>query len=115
MNSMQNGETKEFIANLGLQPGQCRTTEFSSGNGYELDAILPSGETRRFGSVRLLIRGEDAGKLTVYAVKDFSDPDEKFTCQERTPTHCWYRFSPDDKSAMRYAVRAVKSAYASKL
>ena len=106
---------EEFIANLQLDSKGYLTKEFPAGYGYELDAILPSGRTRRFGSVRLRMAGADAGKLTVYAVKPFHDPDEMFTCQDSTPTHCWYRFSPDDRSAMRYAVRAVKSAYDSKL
>ena len=106
---------EEFIANLQLDSKGYLTKEFPSGYGYELDAILPSGRTRRFGSVRLRMAGADAGKLTVYAVNLFYDPDEMFTCQDSTPTYCWYRFSPDDKSAMRYAVRAVKSAYESKL
>ena len=113
MDIVQRQRAEEFIANLELAPEQYRTIE--KANAYNLDAILPNGKTRRFGSVRLNIGGQDPGKLTVYAVKGFHDPEERFECQNQNSTHCLYKFFPDDEEAMEYAVRAVRSAYGNKV
>ncbi len=106
---------KEFISKLGLEAGQYVIKESSGARGYELDAVLSSGKTLRFGSVRFNIGGQDPRKLTVYAVKGFHDPDRRFKCQKSTPTHCLYKFYPEDEDATEYAARVVKSAYESKL
>lgn len=106
---------KEFISKLDLKDGQIVVKPNSGGRGYELDAILPSGKTLRFSSVRFNIGGQDPGKLTVYAQKGFYDPEERFTCQDKNPKSCHYKFWPDDEEAIEYAVRVVKSAYGNKV
>ena len=115
VNGVQREPADEFIEKLELGPKQLVTKKISDGRGYQLDAILPNGKTLRFGSVRLNIAGQDPGKLIVYAIKDFDDPQNMFICQHSNPKHCWYKFWPDDDEAMTYAVRAVRSAYESKL
>ena len=114
-NGVQRGPADEFIDKLELGPKQLVTKKISDGREYQLDAVLPNGKTLRFGSVRLNIGGQDPGKLIVYAIKDFDDPKDKFVCQPKNPKHCWYKFWPDDDEAMTYAIRAVKSAYESKV
>ena len=106
---------KEFISRLELEPDQFIIKPNSGGRGYELDAVLVSGKILRFGSVRFNVRGQDPGKLTVYAVKGFHDPEERFKCQESDPKRCIYKFWPDDEEAMSYAARVVKSAYGNKV
>ena len=113
MDGEQRRRAEEFVSRLGLRPEEYFKCE--SSNAYNLYANLPNGRTRQFGSVRLNIGGQDPGKLTMYAVKGFHDPEERFECQESTQTHCLYKFWPDDEEAMEYAVRAVKSAYGNKI
>ena len=115
MNQVQEQQVEEFIVKLRLEPGQYVKKDVPGGNGYQLDAILPNDRKLRFGSVRCLMKGRDAGKLTVYAVKGFFDPEERFKCQKQNNKHCWYRFSLNDEDATKYAVRAVKSAYGNKV
>ena len=51
--------------------------------------------------------------MTVYANGDFSDPEGKFTAQRKN-NYASYKFWPDDRDAMRYAAKVVRSAYESK-
>lgn len=109
MDIAQRRHAEDFIRRLGLSPGQYEKKERH--NGYQLYVPTSSKRPSRFGYVRLNVSGLDAGKMTVYAIGDFSDPQGKFTPQPKNPKDAWYRFRPDDKEAMDYAVRVVKSAY----
>ncbi len=113
MNRVQELRAQEFIKKLKIESWRYSRKEVAS--SYEFYADLPNGKTRKFGSVRYNIRGQDPGKLIVYAVKGFSDPEERFECQKQNHKHCSYKFWPDDEEAMKYAVRAVESAYGNKV
>ena len=102
----------KFIRELGLTSGQYVKEDHSG--GYRLYVSSDSKRLPRFGYVRLNQSGPDAGKLVVYANGDFSDPEGRFTAQPKNPKDAWYKFWPDDKEAMRYAAKVVRSAYESK-
>ncbi|MXY43347.1 MAG: hypothetical protein F4Y50_04710 [Dehalococcoidia bacterium] len=109
MDKMQRARAEDFIARLGLTPREYEKKEHKG--GYRLYVASSSKRPPRFGYVRLNVRGLHEGKLIVYANGDFRDPKNKFTAQPKNPKDAWYRFSPDDKDAMDYAVKVVKSAY----
>ena len=111
MDIEQRRQAEDFINGLGLKPEQFERKERH--NGYQLD-VATSSHARRFGYVRLNISGQDAGKLIVYAVGNFSDPEKRFTAQTSNSKDASYKFWPDDKEARNYAVRVVKSAYNSR-
>ena len=108
----QRQRLEEFIGELGLTSGQFDRKEHQG--GYRLYVATPSKPQPRFGYVRLNVRGQDRGKMVVYANGDFSDPESRFTAQPMNPKDAWYKFWPDDKAARDYAVKVVKSAYKSK-
>ena len=112
MDRVQRQRAKKFIGEFGLSSGQFDRKEYAS--GYRLYVATDSKRQPRFGSVRLYVRGQDKGKMIVYANGDFSDPESRFTAQPKNPKDAWYRFWPDDKAARDYAVKVVKSAYESK-
>ena len=101
-----------FIRELGLTSRQYEKKDHSG--GYRLYVSSDSKRLPRFGYVRLNQRGPDAGKLVVYANGDFSDPEGRFTAQPKNPKDAWYKFWPDDRNAMRYAAKVVRSAYQSR-
>ena len=103
----------EFIRELGLTSRQYEKKEFRG--GYRLYVSSHLKRLPKFGSVRLNIRGPDAGKLVVYATGDFFDPRGRFTAQPKNPKDAWYKFWPDDNDAMRYAAKVVRSAYQSRV
>ncbi len=109
MDIVQRRHAEEFIRRLGLSPRQYEKKDRQ--NGYQLYARTSSKRPPRFGYVRLNVSGLDAGKMIVYAIGDFSDPQGKFTAQPNNHKDAWYKFQPDDKEAMDYAVKVVKSAF----
>ena len=111
MDGDQRQYVEEFIRALGLTSGQLNRTNHQG--GYRLYVATTSKRQPRFGYVRLYVRGQDAGKMVVYANGDFSDPEGRFTPQPKNPKDAWYKFWPDDKAARDYAVKVVKSAYES--
>ena len=108
MDREQRRRAEEFIKSVGLGPGQYEKKERH--NGYELYVVSTSKPTR-FGHVRLNLNGT----MIVYAIKDFSDPQKRFTSQTSNPKIASYKFWSDDKEAWNYAVTVVKSAYNSKV
>ena len=109
MDAKQRAHAEDFIARLGLTPRQYKNKEHQG--GYRLYIATSSKRPPRFGYVRLNVSGQHGGKMIVYANGDFSDPQNKFTAQPKNPKDAWYRFWPDDKDALDYAVKVVKSAY----
>ena len=112
-NGIHRQPVEQFIEKLELAPDQYSRKERAS--GYQLYVKTPTKRQSRFGYVRLNISREHAGMMAVYAIGDFNDPDNRFQSQPQNPKECVYWFWPDDDEAMSYAVRAVKSAYESKL
>ena len=108
----QRQPVEEFIGELGLASGQFDRKKYKG--AHRLYVATASKPQPRFGSVRLYVKGQDRGKMVVYANGDFSDPEDRFTPQPKNPKDAWYKFWPDDKAARDYAVKVVKSAYASK-
>ena len=98
----------EFIARLGLASHTFNKREHEG--GYRLYVAASSKRPPRFGYVGL----KRDGRLTVYAIGDFSDPKNKFTAQPKNPRDAWYKFWPGDKVAIDYAARVVTSAYESR-
>ena len=112
VDNAQRQHTLEFIRELGLTSRQYEKKEHS--RGYRLYISSDSKRLPRFGYVRLNQKGRDAGKLVVYANGNFSDPEGRFNAQPKNPKDASYKFWPDDKDAMRYAAKVVRSAYESK-
>ena len=115
MNQAQRKRAEDFISRLELVEDVDYTKRETQSSAYRLYALRPNGTRKMFGSVRLNVGGQDPGKLNVYAMKGFYDPEERFTCQDSNPKDCYYKFWPDDEEAMEYAVCAVKSAYGNKV
>ncbi len=101
----QHARAVEFINRLGLAPHAIEKREHEG--GYRLYVAASSKRLPRFGYVGL--KGD--GRITVYANGEFSDPENRFTAQPKNPKDAWYRFWPDDGTAMDYAVKVVRSAY----
>ena len=113
INGVSRQPTEEFIRRLGLTSEQY--TKRKRDNGYQLYVNAQTKRPPRFGYVRLNTGGQDPGKLTVYANGDFTDPENRFTAQPANPKDAWYKFWPDDKAAMDYAAKVVKSTYDNKV
>ena len=113
VNGVQHHPVEEFIKRLELGPEQYTRKKYA--NGYRLYVNSPTKQQPHFGYVRLNRAREHAGMMAVYAIGDFRDPESRFKSQPKNPKACVYWFSPKDEEAMEYAVRAVKSAYESKL
>lgn len=56
------------------------------------------------------VRFNQNGEYTVYAYRDFWDPEGRFQ-QQPSGKNFRYTFDPDDDSAMRYALRSVRSSF----
>ncbi len=100
----------EFISALSLTPSQYEKEEHGQGSGgYRLYVASGSKRRLRFGYARINVEGT----MVVYANGEFSDPEGRFTAQRKN-NYASYKFWPDDKDAMRYAAKVVRSAYESK-
>ena len=99
-----------FISALGLTPMQYEKEEHSQGRGgYRLYVASDSKRRLRFGYTRINVEGT----MIVYANGEFSDPEGRFTARRKN-NYASYKFWPDDKDAMRYAAKVVRTAYESK-
>lgn len=74
--------------------------------GYQLEHADGRPRPYIFGYVRL----NQDGDYTMYAYRDFWDPDGRFQQQPTANTYL-YRFDPDCDDAMNYALRAVRSSF----
>ncbi len=108
VDNAQRQHTLEFIRELGLTSRQYEKKERPGGYNF----FVSSGSNRppRFGYVRINIEGT---MVVVVSNGDFSDPEGRFTAQPGS-RYASYKFWPDNKDAMRYAAKVVRSAYESK-
>ena len=93
----------QVINTLDLPKGSYKVAE--KNNGYQLEHP-DKKEPNVFGYVGL----NQDGQYTVYAYREFWDPECRF---RRQPSGKIFRytFNPNDKGAMIYALRAVRSSF----
>ena len=103
MSPEQHERAMELIRELRLPRGSYQEVERY--DGYQLEHI----DGRRpyvFGYVRL----NQDGDYTVYAYRDFWDPEQRFLRQS-SGNNFRYTFHPDEDRAMQYALRAVRPSF----
>ena len=108
VDNTQRQHALEFIRELGLTSGQYEKKERPG--GYSLFVSSGSKRPLRFGYVRINIEGT---MVVVVSSGDFSDPEGRFTAQPGN-RYASYKFWTDNRDAMRYAAKVVRSAYESK-
>ena len=104
MSPEQHERATELIQELGLPRGAYQEVE--SDDGYQLKHADGRPRPYVFGYVRF----NQNGTYTVYAYRDFWDPDQRF---QRQPTgnNFRYTFHPSTDGAMQYALRAVRTSF----
>ena len=99
----QHDRVMEVVRALDLTRGSYNEVERM--DGYQLE----HADGRRpyiFGYVRF---NQDGG-CTVYAYREFWDPEGRFQ-RQASGNNFRYTFNPDDESAMSYAIRSLRSSF----
>ncbi len=103
-NDLRTGDlATEVINALGLPKGSYKVVERQ--NGYQLEHP-DKKKPYVFGYVRF----NQDGQCTMYAYRDFCDPERRFQ-RQLSGNNFRYTFNPDKDGAMKYALRAVRSSF----
>ena len=103
MTPHQHDQAMGVIRALDLPRGSFREAERMG--GYQLEHT----DGRRpyvFGYVRF----NQSGECTVYAYRDFWDPEGRFQKQP-SGNNFRYTFNPEDQGAMAYGLRSIRSSF----
>ena len=103
MTPEQHDRTMAVIRAIDLPRGGHRIVERH--DGYQLEH-----PDRRKPYVFGYVRFNQDGTCTMYAYREFWDPDGRFR-RQASGNNFRYTFSPDDEGAMSYAIRSVRSSF----